>query len=324
MQNSIYISSILLAAASPALSQYNPAPGYSPISPPAPGYSAAPIPSLSSAAPTPSVVKSTTPVMPSMTTTKVLTSALTVTSFLTVTTSAKYGAGDIIEPIEKLGQCSQTIIFDCLKDSKCNPADFPCICAELKTHDIDAKITQACPEEKDQYLKFATDVCNNIKPTPGYSVYVTSSAAPPMNTTYPTYPAQSNTYPAKNMTSSAAPPPPPAPSGPPGPPGPPAPSGPVTSVVTVTLTNSIGLPTTLTSTVVGPPVTSVMTITGTNSVGQPTTMMSTVVGPAPTVSGTPSAGPPGPEYTGAAALLNVKNAVLAGGVGLMGLVFAGL
>ncbi|KAF2852808.1 hypothetical protein T440DRAFT_487827 [Plenodomus tracheiphilus IPT5] len=245
MQNRIYLSSVLLAAASPALSQYNPAPDYSPVPSPAPDYAA-------------------TPAMPSYTT-QILTSALTVTSYLTVTSSAaQYGTGDIISPIEGLAQCSQTIIFDCLQDSKCNPADFPCICAELKAHDIEAKVAAACtPADKDQYLKFEADVCNNVKPYPVATGYPVASG-------YPVYSAapQNTTVPAYNISSSAP--------------------APVTVVVNSTAT-----------------------------VGQPTTMQQTVVAPAPT-------GPATPEYTGAAAVMNVQNAMLAGGVGLMGLVFAGL
>ncbi|CBX99771.1 hypothetical protein IAQ61_002996 [Plenodomus lingam] len=263
MQNRIYISSVLLAAASPALSQH---------------YSA----------PTPHHLPSSD--MPSFTT-QVVTSALTVTSFLTMTSSAQHAGGDIIGPIEGLAQCSQTIIFDCLQDSKCSPTDFPCICDELKAHDIEAKIKAACSaEDNAAYLVFEADVCNNVKPTPypvssGYPVtsgYPVSSGYP-MSSHYPVPPPANSTVPSYNTTSTHVHP------------------TPVTSVIVVTSTNDAGKPTTMHNTVVGPP-------------GPPAS-------PAPPA---PSAPVSPPEYTGAAAVVNVQNAMLAGGVGFMGLIFAGL
>lgn len=76
------------------------------------------------------------------------------------------------------------------------------------------------------------------------------------------------------------------------------------------------------------PVTSVIVVTSTNDAGKPTTMHNTVVGPpgppASPAPPAPSAPVSPPEYTGAAAVVNVQNAMLAGGVGFMGLIFAGL
>jgi len=378
MQNGIYLTSVLLAVASPVLSQYNPAPEYSSLAPaptpeayipsPPPLAYAANSPSAYTVAPPPAYsapppAYSAPPVMPSYTT-KVLTSALTVTSYLTVTSPAPYGTGDIIGLIEGLHQCSQTIIFECLQSSKCNPTDFPCICTELKAHSIETKIAAACtPDDSAQYLKFQADVCNNIKPTPkpkpmpssAYPVYVTSSGAVPK---YSNTPVKNGTYSAKP----APPPYPPAsyPSGVPAPPAsypagkPPAGSPPAGKPPA---SYPAGTPPAGTPPAGKPPASYPA---GTPPAGAPPAGAPPAGAPpagappagappagAPPAGAPPAGAPPagspaskstvvattssakstGPvvaQYTGAAAVLNIQNAMLAGGAGLMGLIFAGL
>jgi hypothetical protein len=94
---------------------------------------------------------------------------------------------DIVKPIESLGQCSvssqpntpsliqrtnkplqQTIIFECIADSPCAPNDFPCICVQLSTLGVQAKISGKCSSELAQYNAFQASVCAGGY-TPTYS-----------------------------------------------------------------------------------------------------------------------------------------------------------
>lgn len=86
----------------------------------------------------------------------------------------------------------QTIVFEFLANSKCNPADFPCICNELKAVGISGKVGAKCSKSVlDQYNKFQDDVCRGVIPptTPSSIIIITPSVsskptpAPITNTT---------------------------------------------------------------------------------------------------------------------------------------------
>ena len=89
--------------------------------------------------------------MPSLKST--LTSTLTV--LVTVSSATPgytpgYKPGDTpgndatLSAIRGLSDCAQSILFPCLANSLCNPADFPCVCAELDHHGAKGLIAAAC------------------------------------------------------------------------------------------------------------------------------------------------------------------------------------
>ncbi|KAF1921247.1 hypothetical protein BDU57DRAFT_544792 [Ampelomyces quisqualis] len=212
--------------------------------------------------------------------TKILTTSTTITNYTTTTSLAPYPTPDIIGAIEGLAPCSQTIVFSSLANSKCNPADLPCICTELKTSSLGALITAKCSAaDAAQYARFEEDVCRGVLPPPQRSsssvvVTVTQSSALTVATPLPVWNSTTTvTTPASGGNGSTAV----------------VSSGSTTRVVQGTATDGYGVPTTVKTVVpVGPSV----------SVESP------------------------PEYTGGAATM--KMGALAGAVGFLGLVFAGL
>jgi hypothetical protein len=239
----------------------------------------------------------------SLTTTKVLTNSTTITNYFTSTTVSPYPPKDIISPIKDLAECSvsclqlrlpyesllttpqQSILFECLANSKCNPADFACNCEELKTLAIESKIGETCSAaDKAQYIAFQDNVCRGVFPTPSSpvspsSIIVTLSASSkPVST--PVIPiAIYNTTVTANDTTTTIP-------------------------VKITTTKTLLL-------------------TTTDKAGKPTTIETVLPEPGyPTVPVVPAPAPVPSEYTGAAG--SMKMAALAGTVGFLGLVFAGL
>ncbi|KAH7401135.1 hypothetical protein DE146DRAFT_788609 [Phaeosphaeria sp. MPI-PUGE-AT-0046c] len=125
------------------------------------------------------------------TSTRILTESTTLTSTITASRSHYPPPKDIVGPIEGLDECSQTIVFEYLANSKCNPADFPCICNELKALGISGKVGAKCSKNVlDQYVRFQDDVCRGVfPPTTPSSIIITPSIsnkptpAPVVNTT---------------------------------------------------------------------------------------------------------------------------------------------
>ncbi|KAF1842585.1 uncharacterized protein K460DRAFT_188676 [Cucurbitaria berberidis CBS 394.84] len=191
--------------------------------------------------------------------------------------SGSYLPPDIIGPIEHLSQCAQTVVFECLSTSQCEPHDFACVCEELKKLDLHAKVAAACSAaECLEYDAFQDEVCG-YKPAPPASSSSSWAYTP-------------KPYSA-NATSSA----------------PPAP------VVNTTIVYPTATVTT----------TQTIQIVTTNSAGQPTTIQS-VVPPPPAVAKTTAPVAPPSAYTGAAVAVDAKNVMMAGAMGLMGLIFAEL
>ncbi|KAH3968242.1 hypothetical protein HBI56_047750 [Parastagonospora nodorum] len=95
---------------------------------------------------------------------------------------------DIVKPIESLGQCSQTIIFECIADSPCAPNDFPCICVQLSTLGVQAKISGKCSSELAQYTAFQASVCaGGYTPTYSHGPVPTPSHSKPAPPPAPVY-----------------------------------------------------------------------------------------------------------------------------------------
>jgi hypothetical protein len=202
----------------------------------------------------------------------------------------------------------QSIVFECLANSKCNTCDFACVCAELKHLNIEGKIGDKCsPADKAQYLHFQSDVCNGVIPPPmSPSSIIVSTSTPPVKPS--TIPAPPPPPPAKNSTVIV--------------------TTPAEEVTTTTPAEEI-------TTTVPVKITTVKTVVSTNVQGKPTTVQSVMVvpinstGPVVTVPAIPT-GPAAsigyvapPQYTGAAAS-SMKMGAFAGAIGFMGLVFAGL
>ncbi|KAF2654510.1 hypothetical protein K491DRAFT_717108 [Lophiostoma macrostomum CBS 122681] len=227
--------------------------------------------------------------MPSLTSI-VTTTLLTITTLIPTTTC--FPQSDIFGPIEGLSQCAQTIIFTDIADSQCNPANFPCICDELVRLNVGAQISSTCTvDETAQYNSFVSSICpNNRQPTqpPSTSVNI-STPIPPVST--------------------------------------PAPIPIITGVPTPNTTNvtiPVGPFVNTTITLVAPTETTAEILIPTTDVnGQPTTVTSHAVSPVqPT-------GPAEPGFSGAAGKVEVgfgyaRTGLMAGGIGIMGLVFAEL
>jgi hypothetical protein len=208
----------------------------------------------------------------------------------------------ITDSIEGLPQCAQTIIFPRLADSTCNPANFPCICDELQRLRIREAVATACnPDELAQYDNFAARTCQaNRRPenvTTTTTVIVIS-----VNTTTPT-PVAISTDADPISTDSAL-----ISTG-----AVPISTGAVPQPQNTTVLYSTAYPISL--------ITSEILIPTTGVNGQPTTITSQIIGPAGPTSTTE-------PFTGAAAAVvkfgSVRAGMLAGAMGLMGLVFAEL
>ncbi|KAF1999619.1 hypothetical protein P154DRAFT_576801 [Amniculicola lignicola CBS 123094] len=237
-----------------------------------------------------------------MVTTTGLTSILTTTLFITTSTATPQG-GNIFGPIEGLSQCAQTIIFDNLNESRCNIGFFPCICDELIARRVGPQISATCtPDESRQYEQFLASICpSNRRPenvtTPIVNTTTVRSTIPvstsvPVSTRVPISTGVPVSTGISNTTTSA---------------------GPFQNTTTAAggVTTQILVPTTAAN-------------------GVPTTVtQETVVPVIPTQEG-----PGGPAFTGAAAIMEVPEFIqsfggmravaMAGGIGLMGLVFAEL
>lgn len=142
----------------------------------------------------------------------------------------------------------QTVIFECIADSPCAPNDFPCICVELGTLGVQAKISSTCSAELAQYNAFQASVCaggytptysHGPVPTPSSSmpapppapVYNTTVVVQNATTTVPVHATTTyvvTTDGGKPMTIQTVVPVPVVPTGPAAPPAPPAgyPTGP--------------------------------------------------------------------------------------------------
>ncbi|KAF2865990.1 hypothetical protein BDV95DRAFT_612225 [Massariosphaeria phaeospora] len=241
-----------------------------------------------SSSPAPVYTPLSTPVVPpyEMITTSLITSALTATTFVSLSTAAPEDPTTIVEAIEGLSQCAQAIVFTGLADSTCNPSDFPCICQELNRLDISSHIAATCTaDELTQYADFQTNTCSNTNRQPTYPPVVPSSTTP-----LPPPPPPSTPIPYANTTL-----PPPV-----------VPSTPEADTTTAPFYNA----------------TSVVLIPTTDAQGYPSILTSQATGPAAVPSSTSS-----PEFTGGAASASfgtVRAVLMAGAIGLMGLVFAEL
>ncbi|CAO2658241.1 Nn.00g059640.m01.CDS01 [Neocucurbitaria sp. VM-36] len=261
--------------------------------------------------------------MPSLTTT-ILTTAVTLTSFVTVTagqyvddypagpppppeysvpsssssypvsttteycpecTAGEYSPPDVIGPIEGLPQCTQTIVFECLQNSACSPHDFACVCDELYKLNLEGRVNAACPGDIDQYKKFQWDICNAGK-----------KPEPPANVTSTPAPIVVYSTGISNVTTTV-----------------PGPFSNATVVVPVTTTEQQ---------------TQTVHVATTDAAGMPTTIVATIVTPVTIPATTPATTPAAPtDYTGAGAALEVvsmKSIMVAGAMGLVGLIFAEL
>ncbi|KAF2281553.1 uncharacterized protein EI97DRAFT_429565 [Westerdykella ornata] len=193
---------------------------------------------------TPTVTGTTTTVTTSTTTTKVTkptetgttttathsnmppsTITILTTSLLTLTTILPTATAQFPGPIEGLPQCAQTIIFERLANSQCNPASFPCICDELARQQVGEAIRRACSESDfAAYQRFVNTICANIRPvvvnttTTTARINTTTTATPitriiPLTTTTGgrnvtiTTQQQTATGPFANITTTIIPPP---------------------------------------------------------------------------------------------------------------------
>ncbi|KAF1978433.1 hypothetical protein BU23DRAFT_595616 [Bimuria novae-zelandiae CBS 107.79] len=92
----------------------------------------------------------------------------TLTSFTTlyVTLTADMPQNEpelaITSAIRGLSDCTQDVLFPLLSNRQCNPADFPCICAELDRLQARAAVAAACPADVQQYNDFVLNTCGNI------------------------------------------------------------------------------------------------------------------------------------------------------------------
>ncbi|KAL5118079.1 hypothetical protein ACEQ8H_004066 [Pleosporales sp. CAS-2024a] len=120
--------------------------------------------------------------------------------------------GDIVAPIESLSQCSQSIIFTSLASSPCAPNDFPCICTQLQTLGVQAKIGAGCPAaDSTAYVSFQAAICaGTYTPTMSIPIIVSSSTSSSMpvssststSTSPSPEPAVNSTVPVRNATMS--------------------------------------------------------------------------------------------------------------------------
>ncbi|KAJ4305400.1 hypothetical protein N0V90_000931 [Kalmusia sp. IMI 367209] len=104
-----------------------------------------------------------------------LSSTLTSTATLFVTLASGYpGVPVIPDVIHGLPNCGQDVIFPLLANSKCNPADFPCICLELEHLKAHEAVAAACPDDMNKYLEFSASTCGEASSV----VYVTGTSVP--------------------------------------------------------------------------------------------------------------------------------------------------
>ncbi|KAF2244081.1 hypothetical protein BU26DRAFT_569088 [Trematosphaeria pertusa] len=232
-----------------------------------------------------------------------ITSAIvsTITIFVTLTSGIPQSPPDIPSAIEGLSECAQGVLFPLLADSQCNPGNFPCLCIELDRLGARGKIEEECSrEEVAQYDDFQARTCPNpgrVVTPPNVTVTTSTIVIPISTGIVPTGTGSSNfsttSGPFSNTTATGSPVQPTTPV---------QPTIPVEPSLT---TSEVLIPT-----------------TGAN--GEPTTITSQVVSPVQPTS------PSGPEFTGAAAAVEApefgtgRMGLIAGAIGLMGLVFAEL
>jgi hypothetical protein len=110
-------------------------------------------------------------------------------------------------PILRLIKRYQTIVFESLANSACNPSDFLCICNELITLGVAASIATTCiPNEAAQYNAFQQTVCANGPFVPTTTIVVTPPPAPVNDSTSTPLPPAST--PAPEPTPAPVPTPP--------------------------------------------------------------------------------------------------------------------